>query len=49
MTALRGGSISEESFAMSTAILAAPNAAFQADALDDPDSLGVLSVGWGDE
>ena len=45
MTALSGGSISEESFAISTAILAAPNAAFQADSLDDPGSLGALSVG----
>ena len=45
MSALSGGSISDESFAMSTAILAAPNAALQADSLDDPGSLGALSVG----
>ena len=45
MTALSGGSISEESFAISTAILAAPYAAFQADSLDDPGSSGALSVG----
>jgi hypothetical protein len=45
MTALSGGSISEESFAISTAILAAPKAAFQTDSLDDPDSLGVALVG----
>ena len=45
MTALSGGSISEESFAMSTAILAAPNAAFQADSSDDPGSSSTASVG----
>jgi hypothetical protein len=45
MTALSGGSISEESFAISTAILAAPNAAIQTDSLDDPGSLGVVSEG----
>lgn len=45
MTALSGGSISEESFAISTAILAAPNAAFQTDSLDGPGSLGAASVG----
>ena len=45
MTALSGGSISEESFAMSTAILAAPNAAFQTDSMDDPGSLGTLLLG----
>ena len=45
MTALSGGSMSEESFAISTAILAAPNAAFQADSLDDPGSLSAVSVG----
>lgn len=45
MTALTGGNISEESFAISTAILAAPYAAFQADSLDDPGSLGAESMG----
>ena len=45
MTALSGGNISEESFAISTAILAAPYAAFQADSSDDPGSLSALSVG----
>jgi hypothetical protein len=45
MTAFSGGSISEESFAISTAILAAPKAAPQTDSLDDPGSLGVGSVG----
>jgi hypothetical protein len=44
MTAFSGGSISEESFAISTAILAAPKAAPQTDSLDDPGSLGVGSV-----
>ena len=42
MTALSGGSTSEESFAISTAILAAPYAALQTDSLDDP---GAGSVG----
>ena len=42
MTALSGGNISEKSFAMSTAISAAPYAAFQADSLDEPGSLGEL-------
>ena len=45
MTALSGGSRSEESFAISTAILATPYAAFQTDSLDDPGSLGAMSVG----
>ena len=45
MTALSGGSRSEESFAISTAILAAPYTAFQTDSLDDPGSLSVASVG----
>ena len=44
MTALSGGSRSEESFAISTAILATPYAAFQTDSLDDPGSLGAISV-----
>ena len=48
MTALSGGNISEESFAMSTAILAAPYAAFHADSLDELGSLGVLLVGLED-
>ena len=48
MTALSGGNISEESFATSTAISAAPYAAFQADSLDEPGSLGALSVGLED-
>ena len=48
ITAFSGGSISEESFAMSTAIFAAPYAAFQTDSLDDPGSLGVTSVGLQD-
>ena len=45
MTALTGGNISKESFAISTAILAAPYAAFQTDSLDDPGSLRSESVG----
>ena len=45
MTALTGGKISNESFAMSTAILAAPYVALQTDSLDDPGSLGAGSVG----
>ena len=45
MTALSGGSISEESFAISTAILAAPYAAFQTDSLDELASLNAGSVG----
>jgi hypothetical protein len=49
MTALSGGSTSEESFAISTAILAAPKAALQIDSLDDPGSFGVASVGSRDE
>ena len=44
MTALSGGSISEESFVISTAILAAPYAAFHAEYLDDPGSSGATSV-----
>ena len=40
MTALRGGSISEESFAISTAIFAAPYVALQTDSFDDSGSLG---------
>ena len=48
MTALTGGNMSEESFARSTAILAAPYAAFQTDSLDGPGSLGAESVGSGD-
>ena len=45
MTALAGGNISKESFAISTAILAAPYAAFQTDSFDDPGSFGAESVG----
>ena len=45
MTAFSGGSKSEESFAMSTAIFAVPYAAFQADSLYDPGSLDAPSVG----
>ena len=45
MIALSGGSISEESFAMSMAIFATPYTAFQADSLDDPGSLSAESVG----
>ena len=45
MTALSGGSMSEESLAISTAILATPYAALQADSLDDPGSSSALSVG----
>ena len=45
MTALSGGSTSDESFAISTAILATPYAALQADSLDDPGSLSAVSVG----
>ena len=45
MTALSGGSISEESFATSMAIFAAPYAAFQPDSLEDPDSSSATSVG----
>jgi hypothetical protein len=45
ITAFSGGSISEESFAISTAILAAPYAALQADSSDDPGSSGTGSVG----
>ena len=44
VTALSGGSISEESFAISTAIFAAPYAALQADSLDEPGSSGAVSV-----
>ena len=44
-TALSGRIISEEALAISTAILAAPYAAFQADSLDDPGSLSAVSVG----
>lgn len=44
MTALGGGSMSDESFAILTAILAAPYAAFQTDSLDDPDSSSAASV-----
>jgi hypothetical protein len=50
MTALSGGSISEESFAISIAILAALYAALQADSLDDPGSSGTgsaVSEDWG--
>ena len=47
-TALSGGSISKESFAISIAIFAAPYAAFQADSLDDPGSPDVVSVGLQD-
>jgi hypothetical protein len=50
ITAFSGGRISEESFAISTAILAAPYAALQADSSDDPGSSGTGSVGsedWG--
>jgi hypothetical protein len=49
MTAFSGGSISEESFAISMAILAAPKAALQTDSLDDPGSLGLASAGSRDE
>ena len=45
MTALSGGSISEESFAISTTILAAPYAALQADSPGDSDSLDAVPVG----
>lgn len=45
MAALSGGNISEESFAISTAILAAPYAAVQTNSLDDPGLLGTGSVG----
>ena len=44
MTALSGGNMSEESFAMSTAIFASPYAAFQTDSLDDPGSSSAASV-----
>lgn len=44
MTALSGGSMSEESFVISTTIFAAPYAAFQLDSLDDPGSSGAASV-----
>lgn len=44
-TALSGRSISEDSLAVSRAIFAAPYAVLQPDSLDDPDSLGALSVG----
>ena len=44
-TALSGGNISEESLAVSRAILAAPYAALQADSLVDPGLSGTRSVG----
>lgn len=44
MTAFSGGSISEESFAISTAILAAPYAALQTDSLEDPSPSSVVSM-----
>ena len=45
MTALSGGSMSEQSFAVSMAMHAAPYTALQADSLDDPDSSRAASVG----
>lgn len=45
MTALSGGSISDESLAISTAIFAAPYADLQADSLVDPGLSGTRSVG----
>jgi hypothetical protein len=42
-TALSGRNISEDSLAISTAILAAPYAVFQPDSLEDPGSLGAVS------
>lgn len=44
-TALRGKNISEDSLAISMAILAAPYAVFQPDSLDDPGSLDAVSEG----
>ena len=44
-TALRGKSISDDSLAISTAILAAPYAVFQPDSFDDPGLLGGVGVG----
>ena len=44
-TALRGKNISEDALAISIAILAAPYAPFQTNSLDDPGSLGAVSVG----
>ena len=41
-TALSGKNISEDSFAISTAILAAPYAVIQPDSLDDPGSSGAM-------
>ena len=49
MTALSGGSISEESFAISMAIFAAPYAALQADPLEDLGSSDAASIGSRDE
>ena len=45
MTALSGGSMSEQSFAVSIAMRAAPYTAIQADSLEDPDSSRATSVG----
>ena len=44
-TALSGKNISDDSLAISTAILAAPYAVLQPDSLDDPGSPGLVSVG----
>ena len=42
-TALSGKNISEDSLAISTAILAVPYAVFQPDSFDDPGSLSAVS------
>lgn len=47
MTAFSGGNMSEESFAISTAILAAPYAALQADSSEDSGTASVRSEDWG--
>ena len=43
-TALSGKNISDDALAISTVILAAPYAVLQADSLEDPGSLGTVSV-----
>lgn len=45
MTALTGGNISDDSLAISTAILAAPYAVLQPDSLDDSGSFIAVSAG----
>ena len=48
-TALRGGSISEDSLVISTAVLAAPYTVLQRDSFDDPGSSDTTSTGSRDE